>query len=276
MITEEQYWIIQDMLGKKGRPRMTKRKATYNHFAKCGTCNGALSPDFKFQIICSGCKKKFAYLNRNNCPSCNLAIDKMKNPTFLSYIFYYCINDKKHRTKCPSNGIEEKSLEAQLIVDMEQSVAISKELSAWCIDNIGKLKDEALDDAINIKRNLEQEKSAIERKLKRLTMLRISNDYNTEENLCYENLQKELRQELSLIELKSSDVNIEWVSEVKRDFDLMSEVLLIIKNGTAEQKKGSSPCIQFEPNHFGQKTHCYKQKFDRSIQKIPTPGTNRK
>lgn len=239
VITEEQYWKIQDMLGTKGTPRITKRKATYKHFTKCGTCNGAISTDFKFQIICSNtkCKKKFSYLSINNCPSCDLAIDKMTNPTFLTYVFYYCINNKKHRTKCPGNGIEEKNLEQQLITDIEQNLAISKELSAWCIDNIGKLKNKALDDAINLKRNFEQEKSAIEGKLKRLTMLRISNDYNAEENTEFDNLQKELRKELSLLELKMSDNNIEWLSEAIKDFNLLSEILLIIKNGTVEQKK---------------------------------------
>jgi DNA invertase Pin-like site-specific DNA recombinase len=118
MITEEEYWKIQGMLGAKGKTRLTKREATYHRFATCGTCNGMLSPDFKFQVICSRCKKKFAHMNRKDCPSCHLAIDKMTNPTYLSYVFYYCINDKKHRTSCPKSGIEEKNLEAQLVDDM--------------------------------------------------------------------------------------------------------------------------------------------------------------
>jgi len=237
MITEDEYWKIQDMLGTKGRPRMTKRKAVYNHFTKCGTCNGTLSHDFKFQVICSGCKKKFSYLNRSSCPVCDLAIDKMASPTFLSYVFYYCINDKKHLTKCPDNGIEERSLEKQLLADMEQNLAISKELSAWCIDNIGKLKDEAIDDAINLQRNLEQEKTVIEGKLKRLTMLRISSDHSAEEDAEFDRIQKELRQELSLLELKATETNVDWMSEAKRDFNLMSEVRSIIQTGTVEQKR---------------------------------------
>jgi len=123
MITEEEYWKIQDMLGTKGRPRMTKRSAVYSHFASCGTCRGSLSADFKFQVICTGCKKKFSYLNRDHCPSCNLPIDQMTKPTFLSYVFYYCINDKKHRTKCPGSGIEER-------VSSDSLLPISSRISA--------------------------------------------------------------------------------------------------------------------------------------------------
>ena len=237
MISEEEYWRIQDMLGTKGRPRLTKRNALYNHFLKCGQCNGATSSDFKFQLICANCKHKFSYLNMDACPKCTTKIEAMTSPTRCTYVFYYCINDKKHRTKCPNNGIEEKNLAQQLLTDMEQNLAISKELSAWCIYNIGKLKDEALDDAINLKKNLEQEKNAIEGKLKRLTMLRISNDHSAEESIGYDDLQKELRQELSILELKTSETNVDWMNEVKKGFDLMSEISLIIKNGTTEQKK---------------------------------------
>lgn len=237
MITKEEYWKIQDLLGRKGMPRTTKRKAVYNHFTKCGACGGNLSTDFKFQVICSSCKKKFSYLNRDTCPSCNLAIDKMINPTFLTYVFYYCISNKKHRTNCPNSSIEEKNLETQLVDDIEQNLAISKELSMWCIDNIGKLKDETLNDVINIQKNLEQEKIAVENKIKRLTLHRISRDFSLEENSELDNIQKELRNELSLLEFKASDTNVDWLDEAKKDFNLLSEIILIIKTGTVEQKK---------------------------------------
>jgi site-specific DNA recombinase len=237
LITRQEHRKIQDLLGMKGRPRLTKREATYNHFATCGNCSGTLSPDFKFQVICSGCKKKFSHLNRSDCPSCGLSIEKMKNPTYLTYVFYYCINDKKGRAECPGNGIEEKNLEQQLVGDIGQNLAISKELSAWCIANIGVLKDGAIEAAINVQRNLESEKATIENKLKRLTILRISKDHSKEEVDELDAVQKQLREELSLIDLRLSDTNVGWFDEAKKDFDLMAEVLNIIQNGTPEQKK---------------------------------------
>ncbi len=237
IITEDEYWKIQGMIGAKGHPRLTKRTSLYNHFGTCGSCKGMLSPDFKFQIICSGCKKKFSYLNRNDCPSCELQIDKMASPTYLTYIFYYCISNKKGRTNCPNNGIEEKSLERQLITDIEQNLVISKELSAWCIDNIGNLKDEAIDDIVNTQRNFEQAKKTIEGKLGRLTMLRISVDHTPEKVKEFDAIEKHLRDELSLLDLKLSDTNIEWFNDAKKDFNLMSEVLQIFEGGTIDQKK---------------------------------------
>lgn len=234
-ITEEEYWKIQDMLGKKGVARVRERADIYHKISTCGTCNGKLSTDYKFQVICSACKKKFAYLNRKECPSCKLPIDQMKNPTFLAYIFYYCINNKKHRTNCPGSCIEKRNLEAQIATHLNQLV-ISKEFSAWCIENIGKVKDPALEDAVNIQKNLQQEKLSVEGKLKRLTMLRISKDCSAEENENFDKLEKELKSELSLLELKLTDTNVDWFSEAKKDFDLMSEIPDILKNGTDDQK----------------------------------------
>lgn len=236
MISEEEYWKIQDMLGTNGLPRVTSRRAAYNYFAKCGTCNGSLSTDFKFQVICD-CKKKFHYLDKDKCPSCETAIKKMEKPTFLTYIFYYCINHKKGRTTCPKNGIEEKNLETQLLADLNQTIAISRELSAWCIDNIGKAKDQVLEDNLNIQRSLEQQKNSVEDKLKRLNIRRISADYSPEEEAEFDNLQKELREELSLLKLKLADTDVDWFKDARRDFDLMSEISLIIRGGTVEQKK---------------------------------------
>ena len=237
LISLQEHQKIQDLLGIKGRPRLAKREATYNHFATCGTCSGMLSPDFKFQVICSECKKKFSYLSRSDCPSCEVSIEGMKNPKYLTYVFYYCINDKKHRTKCPGNGIEEKNLEQQLAIEIETNLTISKELSAWCIDNIGKLKDEAVEDAINMQRNLESEKIVIENKLKRLTILRISKDQSKEEMEELDGVQKQLREELSMIALRLSDTNVGWFDEAKKDFDLMAEILNTVRNGTPQQKK---------------------------------------
>ena len=236
IITEEQYWQIQDKMGRKGLPRITNRKAAYDKFTQCGICGGKHCTDFKFQVICSACKKKFSHVSVKECPVCGLPIDKMENATFLEYIFYCCLNHKTHRTTCPNNGIEEKNLEKQLLFDLERTLTISKGLSAWCIENIGKLKDAELDGAINLQRNLEQEKATLEAKIKRLTLLRISRDCSAEENTEFDNVEKDLKSQLSLTELKLSNTNIDWITEAKKDFDLMAGISELVVNGTTEQK----------------------------------------
>lgn len=237
VITEEEYWKIQSMLGSKGIKRTTKRESLYNHFTKCGTCNGATFPDFKFQIICSKCHKKFSHLNKDVCVSCGTKIVDMINPTYLSYVFYYCINDKKHRTVCPKNGMEEQKLEKALIKHLKEKVSISKELSKWCIENIYKLKDNEIEDQIAIKRNLEQQELSLKTKLKKITIARISRDVSSEEEQTYIEIENEIRDELNQLKTKKENMNVDWFSEASKDFNIMAEIINTLENGSTQEKK---------------------------------------
>jgi site-specific DNA recombinase len=236
-ITEDQYWQIQDMLGSKGVKRMTKREAVYSSVTKCGTCNGSTFPDFKFQVICSVCKKKFSSLNKDACISCGTKIADMIKPTYLSYVYYNCINDKKHRTTCLNNGIEEKKLQKALVKNLKEDVSISRELSEWCIENIHKLKDSDLEEQLAIKNNLEQQELGLKAKLKEIAIARISREMTNDEEQTYIEIESETRKELELLSNQKNNMNVDWFSEASKDFDLMAEVVDIIENGTAEQKK---------------------------------------
>ncbi len=238
-INEEEYWKIQAMLGNKGIKRTTKRESVYNHFTKCGTCNGATFPDFKFQVICSKCHKKFSNLNKESCPTCNTKIVDMIDPSYLSYIFYYCINDKKHRTICPKNGIEERNLEKALLKNYEEKISISKELSKWCIDNIYKVKNKELEEQLAIKSNFESQELSLKTKLKRITINRITRDISEEEEQNYLEIENEIKDELNQLKIQKNNINVDWFSEATKDFNLMAEVIDIIENGSIEQKKNT-------------------------------------
>src|SRR3989338_8789366 len=55
MITEEQYWQIQTMMGRKGmlRPSINKYDFPYSGRTKCGSCGGGVTAEHKHQLICS-------------------------------------------------------------------------------------------------------------------------------------------------------------------------------------------------------------------------------
>ena len=67
-------------------------------------------------------------------------------------------------------------------------------------------------------------------------MLRISRDYSTEENTEFDKLEKEMKSNLSLLEVKLSNANVDWFSEAKKDFKLMAKIPDTFTNGTIEQK----------------------------------------
>lgn len=239
VISEEEFWRIQGMLGKKGRPKPQKRTALYNHFMRCRDCGGATTPDFKFQIICSDCRKKFSCLNAEECPGCGRAIEDMKNPTYLTYVYYYCVSRKKNQT-CTKGGVLESKLEAKLLADIEQNLQISSELSKWCVQNVRELQDSELEATFAAARAREVDEHTIQSKLKNLLDLRISrDDWSQEEVASMSQKDVDLRAKWKDIKEKAKrqPTGLNWKQKATKDFCLMTEVLDIVENGTFEEKK---------------------------------------
>jgi DNA invertase Pin-like site-specific DNA recombinase len=113
MITEAEFWRVQGLLGRAGRPRPKSLVHDFVGMMGCGECGGTIIADEKNQLICTGCKFKFSYLNRKDCPKCNLGISDMKQPKILKYIFWRC--SRKKNPNCSQGSIEEKDLERQIL-----------------------------------------------------------------------------------------------------------------------------------------------------------------
>ena len=111
MIIEEEFDKVQILLGRKGRPRPKKYNFLYTGAIRCSECGGMITADQKDQIICSKCKCKFSYKNRDTCPKCNTKIEKMKNPTILKYLYYHCT--KRKNPNCSQGSIQVGELEKQ-------------------------------------------------------------------------------------------------------------------------------------------------------------------
>ena len=65
MITEEEFWRAQELLGRKGRPCPKKKAHIYSGLMECGECSGTVYADEKHQLICPQCKLKFAFSRQN-------------------------------------------------------------------------------------------------------------------------------------------------------------------------------------------------------------------
>lgn len=111
MITEAEFWRAQTLLGKRGKIRPQTREFAFTGLLRCGECGGSVTAEEKHQIICSGCKHKFAYANKDACPKCHTDIEEMKNPTILHYTYYHCI--KKPKRDCTQKSISLDELEDQ-------------------------------------------------------------------------------------------------------------------------------------------------------------------
>lgn len=139
MISEDQYWHIQKLLGNKGRPRPSVNRGSFAYAgtAVCGTCGGTVTAEHKYQLICPGCRKKFAHPNKTHCPGCGLAISKMEGPTYLHYIYYHCT--KKKKPDCPEGSVTERDMDKHLASYFRENLSMSDSLAAWCAANIRTL-----------------------------------------------------------------------------------------------------------------------------------------
>ena len=111
MITEHEYRRAQVLMGKHGKPQPKTREFAFTGLMRCGECDSMITAEEKNQIICSGCKNKFAYENKTSCPKCGTDISEMKNPTILNYIYYHCT--KKKNRQCSQKTIRLEELEKQ-------------------------------------------------------------------------------------------------------------------------------------------------------------------
>ncbi len=235
-ISEGEYWQIQTMLGKGGRPKPSKREGLYNYFMRDST-GGGTTADHKFQLICSACKKKFSYLNRETCPRCKTSIVAMKNPTYLTYIYYQSTKERK-TAGVKARAIEERQIDRYLKEYFIENLCISKELANWCIRHVGELHDEELEERQARVRAHEQARSDAQKKLEKLLELRLrSTTLLPEEEEVYDRKEDELRAELEVLKNKSTGVGKDWLKQVQRELALASRLENIFDNGAREEKK---------------------------------------
>lgn len=233
-INEQDYWKIQAMLGRKGLPKPKSRPSMYNHFMRCGHCGGAVTIDYKYQLICD-CKHKFPYTNREACPSCDKRIDEMAKPVYLSYVYYYCA--KKTHPDCKERSIEQRVLESTLLDFYAKNLAISKELSAWTLKYIEELNDKELKEHTDILRARQSAYNDSQKQLDALLSLKLKGMITDEEYLAKK---ASLVEELSAIKSLMTNKNtqpLDWRKSMGETFSLVAEILEVLQNGTIEEKK---------------------------------------
>jgi site-specific DNA recombinase len=130
MITVTEYDNIQNLLGRKGRPRPKSHIFAFLGLIRCGECGASITAEEKRQVICSQCRLKFSYLNRDDCPRCSSEIERMTDPVFLHYVYYRCT--KKRLRKCSQPYVTSKDLENQ-IDNILALIEVSPEFKDWVL-----------------------------------------------------------------------------------------------------------------------------------------------
>lgn len=162
MIDDHEYAQLQVMIGNGGSVRPKWLVLPYRGIMKCGECGSAVCIEEKYQIICTGCKYKFAYKNRSACPKCGVEIAKMVDPTRLHYLYGRC--DKKRDKHCEQKSIRVDRLEGQ-IKEYLMSLHITPKVHEWVLGQLKKNTNTQV--AINAQalENLQRNVAAAQREL---------------------------------------------------------------------------------------------------------------
>ena len=107
MLTEEQYDLIQGLLGRKGKPRSKKHNFTFTGLMRCGECGAMITAEKK--------------------------IKRQKNGNVHRYIYYHCT--KRINPKCTQGSIEEKKLKEQIMNTLNK-IEIPPEFHDWAMNEL--------------------------------------------------------------------------------------------------------------------------------------------
>ncbi len=104
MITEEEFWRVQALLGKQGRPRHKHKSFPFTGIMRCGNCGAGITAEEK--------------------------VRKYKNGTIQHFIYYRCT--KRKDKACPEKYVEAGDLTAQVDF-LISNLTISEKFQQWAI-----------------------------------------------------------------------------------------------------------------------------------------------
>ncbi len=229
-ISEDEHHRIKLILGERTVSRRQSHEGAYTGVLR-SAFEGGIGQDFTFQVICD-CKHKFAYLNKETCPSCGIEIHLMQQPTYLSYIYYY--NVRRRRTKgVVARTIEERKVDQFLLEYLHRHFHLSPPLITWGKAYLKELEDHSIEEQHIAHVAREDRRQEITMRKKRLREMYLTNMVTRTE---YMSDLKELDLELSRISLNSGDRD--WFEKASSILDLTGQAVDVIQNGTSSRKRG--------------------------------------
>ncbi|HEY4503199.1 MAG TPA: recombinase family protein [Candidatus Paceibacterota bacterium] len=229
LISEDDHKKILRMLSSRKLPKTQTHENPYSGFIESpsGEFVGA---DMKFQIICQ-CKHKFAYQNKTNCPKCEIAINDIKNPKYLSYAYYYNVPKRKKRESV--KYIEEGKITTFFRLYAEKNLTMSKSLAQWCKRHIKEIKDKEIETGLIESSGNTQRLEQLEGRLTRYRQMLADGQIETSE---YDSDVKSIKDEIS--EIKNPKIkNRDWHQVAEDIVDLTTEIIETLENGLVKDQR---------------------------------------
>lgn len=228
LITEGEHEKILALLSKKNIPKSQRHEATFAGFLQSD--EGAfIGQDVKNQLICD-CKNKFSYLDKTHCPKCGRIIEKLENPKYLTFTYYYNVGKKK--AHLPYKALPEVKITEKLLQFVDASLNFSPELAVWSKKYITELKDKEINDSVFRKQKEEADSTDYEVKKTRLRQMLRDNQITDQE---YKSDSEDLNKKYAVTDGKKGVVD--WYSKMNEIVDLTLCTKEIFENGSIKAKR---------------------------------------
>ena len=209
IITLEEYDRIQELLGKKGKPRMRKNSFAFTGLIRCAYCSSLISADKKTKIIKATGKEK-------------------------SFVYYRC-NHKKPKVNCQEKAVSLPDLENQITEELQKYELMPK-FRDLLFKIMDETKDEKPKEEKEIIANLGNEIESLKIEKSNLTKLScrglISDSEFTEQRNDYEKQINILKEKIVKTKSQNQDKG-----EILEDIKFASRAKVKFEKGEDDVKK---------------------------------------
>ena len=241
IVTEKQFMKVQRLLGENGNPtRLRKYLFPYRGLISCGECQGYVSAQDVYQVICTHCKTKFSAKTKTACKKCGLEIAKMKNPSRVMKRYYHC--RKKTNKECTQKTIEESEVE-KMVLENIREFGLDSEFAQWTLNELERLEIEGLKTSDGLD-DLKKEERALKKELINYRRMRANQEITAEEYIEDTEERKKRLKDLSLTIQLEEDKVTDWKSKSKQRVQLLSITTESFLKRSEKDKK-------FLIKHFG-------------------------
>lgn len=202
MITEEEFWQVQRLLGRHGRPRPKKHQFAFTGLIKCAECGCSITAEEKYNYYGS------------------------------HYIYYHCT---KRKGQCNQRSIEVKKLERQVLEILEK-ISLPPSFIEWAFKYLDKLDEEENKVKENASESIEKALKDVEKNIDNLTTMRIK-DFITDEEYTTKRTELLKEKESLKLKLQKEDQPRGWLELSKDCFLFANRAKFWFSQGNSEEKR---------------------------------------
>lgn len=211
MITMDEFDQVQEILGRKGKPRPQKHTFPFTGMIRCGECGCLITAEIKKKFIKK--EKKLRY-----------------------YTYYHCTRRKENYKCSQTSCVTAEELEKQINSEISK-VSILPEFRVWALQVINRENDEEIQDRTMIYCNLQKTLTETQTQLDNLTKMRyrelIDDQTFLKERDELTDKIRELRKQVDRTEARTDH----WAKIAQQKFDFAAYALEEFKIGSKDKKR---------------------------------------